>query len=135
MPYAISLFDPNYFLRRLTGKLMIAQIEEQFNIYFEEIIITINENIKTLKDSNHAEWFADKRKVFKYSISKLYDLINNHLLNYVSGLLTANQCERIKKDLLQKQVHYNIQPVAECLCQTNFCRNWLLEMIILWGFL
>lgn len=55
MPYAISLFDPNYFLRRLTGKLMIAQIEEQFNIYFEEIIITINENIKTLKDSNHAE--------------------------------------------------------------------------------
>lgn len=34
---------------------MIAQIEEQFNNYFEEIIITINEHIKTLKDSNHSE--------------------------------------------------------------------------------
>lgn len=40
--------------------------------------------------------------------------------NYTSGLLATNQCERIKKDLLQKQANYNIQPVAECNCQINF---------------
>lgn len=70
---------------------------------------------------------ANERKGLIYNISKLYDLLNNRLQNYVIQLLAANQCDRIKKDLFQKQAHFNISPVKECHCHTNLLKKLLTQ--------
>ncbi len=97
----------NYCFLKLDEDNHIVPKEIDQNLY-EKIVLSQRGFIAAA--SNHAEGFHSKLKIiskenngFIYNLKKIIEIINKRFEKYVSGLSAEKQCERIKKNLLDKQ--------------------------------
>ncbi len=121
----------NHCLLKLDEDNHIVPKEIDQNLY-EKIVLSQRGFIAAA--SNHAEGFHSKLKIiskenngFIYNLKKIIEIINKRFEKYVSGLSAEKQCERIKKNLLDKQKKYNIKPLDKCNCDSNYHQKLILN--------